>query len=793
MGYKNNAPTRHISLLPLAATLVAGLILLFALAPPARAVELGISDSDAATFTEPYWPGLGMNRARIVVPYDVATDDATPEAIRRREIFESYRANATAAGVNVLVAFGPSESIRAPDTGEPVAPSVEEFTDAFTRFRARYPDMVTIAPWNEPNNPDSTQYPLASDPALAAQYWLIAKSICQGCTVVAGSFAGIGGDDAYVDAYQAALGGARPEVWSFHAHGDINSFQASGPDSARVSRYFLSKLQGPWAGARIWIDEVGAFFRDPSGAIRGDAAQQTATQFLLGLASLDPRIDAIYYYNYSNQCANWFRCATQDRGLVSPSPFDGRPVDYDAFNRPRPAYNVIAQRGPVIVPAAPVPPVVAITQPAQSAALRNPAPTFTGVAATGGRAAGQVTLQIFPGAAATMSRTPTQTLTAPVAPVGGAWSATAARLRDGVYTAEASQAGNPSSSGVSQDVVFTIDTVAPTSTISAGPPRVTGARSATLTFAGSEPGTTFVCSVDRRTATPCTSPLRLTGLVLGTHSLGVRATDAAGNVQRTPTRYSWRVVSLATALAPRTGDLSSAFASGLPVAATCADSCRVEARVYAPAATASAAGLAGRKVSRRDPGRPRGKGYVTVATSAVVRRRAGSFALALRLRAAPGRSLRNTSSLGLRVGLALTPKGSKPTAVSAGVRLVRSGALRALAADGLPATLACSSACSGRAVLWVPSAIARRVRAPGRSVAGGGRTGLPRGGRYVALGSKPITRTKSGATHVVLPVPARVGKRVTRLPRAASVRVVGLASGPGTAASTLGWPLLLPR
>ena len=58
-------------------------------AAPAGAVELGISDSDAPTSTEPFWAGLGITRARIVVPYDIATTsgDAGMDAARQlREI-----------------------------------------------------------------------------------------------------------------------------------------------------------------------------------------------------------------------------------------------------------------------------------------------------------------------------------------------------------------------------------------------------------------------------------------------------------------------------------------------------------------------------------------------------------------------------------------------------------------------------------------------------------------------------------------------------------------------------------
>ncbi|WP_304718914.1 hypothetical protein [Conexibacter sp. CPCC 206217] len=793
MGYSNYANARALRGALLAAALVAGLLTaLLGAATPARAVELGISDSNATTLSEPYWDGLGLKRARIVLPWDVV-DTRGPAGTRRREDFEAFRAGAAAKGVTLLIAFAASADIRNPD-GSAIAPTPEQFADGFAKFRNAYPDVTTIAPWNEPNNPDGTTYPLGADPALAAQYFLIAQSICpSGCTLVAGDFAGIAGDDAYVDAYQTALaaGGVFPAVWAFHAHSDINAFQAGGPDSARISRYYLSKFQGPWANSRIWIDEIGARFRDPGGIVWGDDSQAQATQFLLGLATLDPRIDQIYYYNYSNQCATPSRCAQQDRGLVSPSPFDGQPLDYDGINRPRSAYNVIAARGPVIPPAAPVPPVVAITTPAQSAALNTATPTFSGTAAFGGRAAPTVMLQIFPGVSGTVSSTPAQTISTPLA--AGAWSLRSAALPDGAYTARASQQGNPSSSGISQDVVFSVDTVPPTSTITGAPPAQTGSRLATLSFTASEAGSTFTCSVDRAAYRPCAAPLRLAHMRLGSHSVRVRAADPAGNVQTRPTLVSWRVVSLASALLPRTGELGAAFSSGVPLTVACADSCRIDARLYMPRTTAARAGIAGRGLSKSDPARPAGKAssYLVVGGAKLVRTRAGSGALALRLRAGSASALSATRSVGVRIGFTLRPKNSKPTAVSRPVTLVRAGALAALAAKGLPATVACASACSTRTALWVPQTSARALRAPGRSVAGGRRTGLPNG-RYVSLGSATVTRRSGGASDLTLVTPRAIRGRLPRLP-GLSVRAVARISGPGTPASMLSWPLALPR
>ena len=665
-------------------------------AVPAGAVELGVSDSDAPTFAEPYWTGLGVSRARIVVPYDVATTSGA-EGAQRRANLEQYLADASAAGVSVLVVFAPSQDVRAPGTGDPVAPSADEFAAAFAAFRASYPQATTIAPWNEPNNRDTSSYALGSQPQLAADYWLRAQQICpSACTLLAGDFAGIPGDDAYVDAYQAELAahGAVPAVWAFHAYTDVNRFQVVGASDAPVTRYYLSKLQGPWAGARVWIDEVGARYRDASGQIWGDASQRDAAGLLLGLATLDPRIDAIYYYNYSNGCASAAGCAVQDRGLVSPAPSNGEAPDYDAANRKRAAYDVIAARGPAIAPVDALPPAVTIERPAQGAALRTRTPAFGGRAAATVNTDPAVVLRLFPGAGETESSAAAQTLIAPVA--DAAWSATPAPLADGVYTARATQAGNPGATGISEDVVFTIDTVAPSTAITSGPGTVSGAHAQAIAFAATEPGVTYTCALDGRRSRPCASPVVMRHLRLGAHAFAVRARDAAGNPQRTPTRLRWQVVSLVRALAPRLAGVGATLAVGLPIAAACEDRCRVSARLEL-------------------------RGVGTLARAEARRARAGRFALRLRPRGGAAAALAARTSVHATLTLALRARGAgRSVVVRRTVTLASGRALRALARRGLPATLACSSACSTRG--------AARTRPGGTDLRLHGRGGVAVGG-----------------------------------------------------------------
>jgi hypothetical protein len=364
----------------------------------------------------------------------------------------------------------------------------------------------------------------------------------------------------------------------------------------------------------------------------------------------------------------------------------------------------------------------------------------------------------------------------------------AGTLPDGAYTARATQVGNPSGSGVSQDLAFSVDTVPPTSRAASAPPAQTGARTATVNVVASDAGSTFQCKLDRARWAPCTMPLKLTKVRLGRHTLLTRATDPAGNVQRRPLATSWRVVSLQTALLPRVASLSDAVRGGLPLSTSCADSCRVDARVYVPRATAAAAGLSGRRLSKRDPARPKGD-YLVVGSAAAKRTRAGDAALALRVRATAAAA--RTRQVTVRVAFTLTPKGSKPTAVSRTVVLTRGGAGRMLATEGYPLTVACASSCSARATLYAPGALAQALRLS--TLAGSGRLGLPRG-RYAKLGERVIKRTSGGGTDVTIePELARAAR--TRLARQSVIALRGVARTrlPGTDPRLVGWPLRLPR
>jgi hypothetical protein len=91
-----------------------------------------------------------------------------------------------------------------------------------------------------------------------------------------------------------------------------------------------------------------------------------------------------------------------------------------------------------------------------------------------------------------------------------------------------------------------VDTAAPDTNITLAPPAITSSNSAVIFFIGTDAlapagSLTFECSVDGAPFAACTSPLALTSLASGTHTVTVQAKDTAGNVDPTPATTAWLV------------------------------------------------------------------------------------------------------------------------------------------------------------------------------------------------------------------------------------------------------------
>ena len=90
---------------------------------------------------------------------------------------------------------------------------------------------------------------------------------------------------------------------------------------------------------------------------------------------------------------------------------------------------------------------------------------------------------------------------------------------------------------------WTVDTVAPDSTIDSGTSGIVKSASASFAYS-SETGATFECKLDSADFEPCASPKSYTALLNGSHIFSVRAKDAAGNLDESPASRTWTVDTL---------------------------------------------------------------------------------------------------------------------------------------------------------------------------------------------------------------------------------------------------------
>jgi Right handed beta helix region len=96
------------------------------------------------------------------------------------------------------------------------------------------------------------------------------------------------------------------------------------------------------------------------------------------------------------------------------------------------------------------------------------------------------------------------------------------------------------------------DTTPPDTTITSGPSGSTTATSASVAFTSNESGSTFECSLDAGAYGVCTSPKAYSGLSVGSHTVSVRAIDAASNTDASPATSSWTVTVGAPGVTPPT-------------------------------------------------------------------------------------------------------------------------------------------------------------------------------------------------------------------------------------------------
>jgi hypothetical protein len=254
------------------------------------AVTVGVGDQSWATFSDAHLQALGLKRARVVTPWNVALTRGN------RIWLDQYLFAARLAGVDPLVSFGaahPSSCPRRPCK----LPTTGEFTRAFRAFRARWPWVRTIGVWNEANH---RSQPTFRYPEQAARYFNIVRKHCTGCRVVAADVI----DDAnmvrWLVRFRAVAHGAR--LWGLHNYRDSNP--------RRGQRYGGTKLLLKTVRGKVWLTETGGIVRFvlPDGRTLFPYSERRANSAIgrvLRLAkAYRSRIERLYVYHWRQDAIN---------------------------------------------------------------------------------------------------------------------------------------------------------------------------------------------------------------------------------------------------------------------------------------------------------------------------------------------------------------------------------------------------------------------------------------------------------------------------------------------------------
>lgn len=262
---------------------------------------VGLADNRPETFDDVRFQATGIDRLRVVMPWDDAT-----RAGRRRTVQDHYLRRARVHGKEVLVSF--YRSYRRPRS----LPTPAAFRSAVRRFRARHPWVRHFSTWSEPN---SRAQPTTRAPERTAAYYRVLRDECAGgrCVATTGDFRLDTGraSGRWLRRFLRAVGPG-PHTWG------LSSFEDAERHSTRLTRAFLARTRGP-----VWVAETGAVLRDRRHPSPNPARQRRQMAFLTErYPRVSERIERMYVYHW--------------RSAGPGQPFDSALVD--VRGNPRPAY-----------------------------------------------------------------------------------------------------------------------------------------------------------------------------------------------------------------------------------------------------------------------------------------------------------------------------------------------------------------------------------------------------------------------------------------------------------------------
>jgi hypothetical protein len=272
-----------------------------------RLPAIGISDEQAATFSDPLFQVMKLKYARYVTPWN----SITKEPARLDEWLQAARAQ----GVRPLIAFEHTRGQLCPGR-KCKGPSVSQYKRAWRAFHKKYPWVKDISPWNEAN---SATQPTGKHPELAAAYYNVVRASCRGCSIVAADVLDLNNMRRYLAKFLAKAKG-KPRLWGIHNYRDTNRFRQTG------TKQLLAAVKG-----QVWFTETGGIVKFTTQGGRkalpkSESRAKRAMDYMFKLAALDSkRVKRVYVYQWKvNFAGDRF-----DAGVVRP---DGKP---------RPSYDVL--------------------------------------------------------------------------------------------------------------------------------------------------------------------------------------------------------------------------------------------------------------------------------------------------------------------------------------------------------------------------------------------------------------------------------------------------------------------
>lgn len=236
----------------------------------------GISDQIGTNFTDQRFKDLGVKRVRLNVPWDaiLRAKGVSPcfsgKDAGQQQLVDDWLA-AIPRDANGNLALEPLISFEhtQPNSCSPVKAKSASLDDddvswyrrAVRAFRSRYPRIVNLTAWNEPDN--STQPFYGSANAFAAgEAWRVLNKECPptACKVAAGDFLDGALTRNYMSAYKDGAyrhwNEKSPRFWAYHAY-----YAASHHTLGKLS-YFL-RVSGVNSGKQpyVWLTEQGGVLR----------------------------------------------------------------------------------------------------------------------------------------------------------------------------------------------------------------------------------------------------------------------------------------------------------------------------------------------------------------------------------------------------------------------------------------------------------------------------------------------------------------------------------------------------